>query len=62
MLHSEIKYFMGSSITGILKNCANSYSNAWCENLLSIVKKHGAYTGSVVGQKRIYWNLGTEIH
>lgn len=45
----EIRYFMWSAINGILNTCGNSYSNAWCEHLLTIAKKYGAYTGNVIG-------------
>ena len=46
----EIRYFMWSAIYGILKTCGNSYSNAWCEHLLTIAKKYNAYTGNVIGR------------
>ena len=45
----EIRYFMWSSINGILNTCGNSYSNAWCEHLLTIAKKYGAYSGKTIG-------------
>lgn len=45
----EIRYFMWSAINGILNTCGNSYSNAWCEHLLSIAKKYNAYSGKTIG-------------
>lgn len=45
----EIRYFMWSAINGILNTCGNSYSNAWCEHLLTIAKEYDAYTGKTIG-------------
>lgn len=48
-LPDDVMEFMRDAIIPIMNYCGNSYSNAWCERLLTIAKNYGAYSGNVTG-------------
>jgi hypothetical protein len=49
-LPDDVKQFMTQAISPIFDACGNSYSNAWCEELLTTAKRYGIYPGETIGK------------
>lgn len=43
------RHILEGAAEGILKNCGNSYVNAYTEILLKVLKNKGVYNGSTIG-------------
>lgn len=45
----HVHEYVRDTIGLVMRECGNSYSNAWCERLLTIAKRLGVYKGDTVG-------------
>jgi hypothetical protein len=45
----DAAHYMRRTVDLVMRDCGNSYANAWCEKLLVIAKSFGAYDGATIG-------------